>query len=386
VDAELVAQVRERSRIAEEAEIRSALAPLSAGEEKVLRAALKSDISVHPLGPSAWADIARGLDPKLAGARELSGYYTLQAERDALAAIVGKQQPERARVPRTPPEPQRERPQRERKGAGARARSGELLGLFAYHRDAPLVARALGVAMSDLVAELESLKIRRKAFALTRGSDRDLPKAAPLARARSGPPVRRRPSSSKPPPPAKPAPSEKDQQSQALLDLLADVGPRRSALAARLGETESTLLARFRAAGLEREFALRERDLIRALWSKHRASESRAAAELQTTPADLRRIAGERGLLRDLDAVRDRLRRDARRAKWPGERLEQVLHRRDDLRDLGILDELDREVAVRIGVIWKSLHGKRDALALLARKLHLTPADAALLQSLLELR
>ena len=240
--------------------------------------------------------------------------------------------------------------------------------------------------MSDLVAELESLKIRRKAFALTRGTDHDLPKASPAERARSGPPVRRRPSKA-PAPAAPPARlSEKAEQSRALLALLSEVGPRRTALAAKLGETESTLLARFRAAGLEREFALRERDLIRALWSKHRASESRVAAELQASPPDLRRIAAERGLSRELESVRDRLRRDARRRKWPEERLDQVLHRRDELHELGVLDELDREVSARTAVIWKSLHGKRDALALLSKKLHLTPADAVLLQRLLDLR
>jgi hypothetical protein len=88
VDTQLVAQVKTHSRPAEEAEIRAALAPLSSAEERVLRSALRSDPDVHPLGPLAWADIARGLDPKLAAARELSGYYTLQAERDALAAMV----------------------------------------------------------------------------------------------------------------------------------------------------------------------------------------------------------------------------------------------------------------------------------------------------------
>ncbi|MCA1825787.1 MAG: hypothetical protein ABR567_23170 [Myxococcales bacterium] len=384
VDTDLVALVKRRSRPAEDAEIRAALAPLTPAEERVLRTALHSDIDAHPLGPAAWADIARGLEPRLAAARELSGYYTLQAERDALAAMVadregeGKREPEPERLL----EPTRAR---ERSRAGKRERererTGQLLGLFAYHRDAPLVARALGVSLSDLVAELESLKIRRKAFALTRGSDHDLPKASPVERARSGPPLRRRPAEK----PA-PKPSEKDQQSRALLNLLAEIGPRRAALAERLGETESTLLARFRAAGLEREFALRERDLIRALWSKHVASESRVAAELQATPADLRRIAAERGLARELDAERDRLRRDARRAKWPHPRLDQVLHRRDELRNLGVLEELDREVAARTAVIWKSLHGKRDALSLLAKKLHLTPADAGLLQRLLDLR
>jgi len=204
VDAELVALVKPRSRPSEEAEIRAALAPLSPAEERVLRKALAGDISVHPLGPAAWADIARGLDPELAAAREVSGYYTLRAERDALAAMVGQgpREPEPSREPERQPQRERKREREGERERGAQNRSRELLGLFAYHRDAPLVARALGVSMSDLVAELESLKIRRKAFALTRGTDHDLPKASPAERARSGPPVRRRPS--KAPAPAAP--------------------------------------------------------------------------------------------------------------------------------------------------------------------------------------
>jgi hypothetical protein len=169
------------------------------------------------------------------------------------------------------------------------------------------------------------------------------------------------------------------------------VGPRRSLLAARLGAggaplSDAALLARFRAAGLERELSLRERDLIRALFAKLRASEERVAAELAMTPVDLRRIISERGLFRELTGLRDRLRRDALRKKWPGERIEQVLHKREELRELGILDELDREVAARAGVIWATLKGRKDALELMAKKLHLTSENASRLQKLLDLR
>src|SRR5262249_28297049 len=50
----------------------------------------------------------------------------------------------------------------------AKARAQELLGLFAWHRDGTLVARALRVSLDELTAELDQLKIRRRAFALTR--------------------------------------------------------------------------------------------------------------------------------------------------------------------------------------------------------------------------
>ena len=170
-----------------------------------------------------------------------------------------------------------------------------------------------------------------------------------------------------------------------LRALLAEVGPRRAALAERLGTSGGALLARFRAAGLERELALRERDLIRALWSKHRASETKVAAELNIAPQELRELLVERGLSREMEAQRDRLRREALRRRWPRDRIEQVLDRRDELRALGILEALDREVSVRAGVIWNSLRGKRDALDLFAKKLHLTRAEAVRLQKLLHL-
>ena len=281
-------------------------------------------------------------------------------------------------------------PPRPRARSASAARAQELLGLFAYHRDAPLVARALRVSLSELNAELESLKIRRKAFSLTRGSDHELPAASPIAGARSAPSVRRRQKAAPQPPPVPPR-SEKEEQAEELRKLLAGIGPRRGALAARLGDaggplSDAALLARFRAAGLERELALRERDLVRALWSKHHASEARVAAELGATVEALRSIVQDRGLSRELEGVRDRLRRDARRKKWPAERIGQVLHRRDELRELGVLEELQREVAVRTFVIWASLQGKRDALELLAKKLHLTRDDAIRLQRLLDLR
>jgi hypothetical protein len=196
---------------------------------------------------------------------------------------------------------------------GARsARAQELLGLFAYHHDAPLVARSLGVSLSDLEGELDTLKIRRRAFRLVRGVQADFPRATAIPGARSGPTVRRRSKSDAPPPPRPPPPSDKEVQARALKALLSELGARRSALAARLGTSEATLLARFRAAGLEREFSLRERDLVRALYSRHRAVEERVAAELRTTVEGLRRLVSERGLSRELEAMRERVRRKVR--------------------------------------------------------------------------
>jgi hypothetical protein len=263
-------------------------------------------------------------------------------------------------------------------------RARHLLGLFAYHHDAPLVARALRVSLEDLNAELESLGIRARAYRLARATDAQMPRAAAIAGPRGPSVVRRTRRTDPPPPPPVEEPADRG-EAATLRTLLAEVGPRRDALAQRLGLSGGALLARFRAAGLERELSLRERDLVRALWTKHRGSETKVAAELNLTPQSLRDIVVERGLSRELEAQRDRVRREALRRPWPRERIEQVLDRRDELRELGILEGLEREVEVRAGVIWNSLRGKRDALDLFAKKLRLTRADAIRLQKLLDL-
>ncbi|HET7784440.1 MAG TPA: hypothetical protein VIR81_09780 [Myxococcales bacterium] len=356
-------------------------------EEKRLNRLL-SNPPASSLGPFAWADLARGIDVQVAAAREVSGYYQLQAERDALAAMVAA--PKRKRRELNESVDTNEKSRTRAAGTsrvGNEERITYLLGLFAYHRDAPLVARALGVPVADLQAELDSLRIRSRAYRLTRGTDADLPAAAAV-KGPSGPPVRRRARPAAPSPAApEAAPAPAPDPEQALLkSLLAEVGPRRAALAQRLGTSGGALLARFRAAGLERELSLRERDLIRALWSKHRASEEKVAAELGETREGLRDIVVMRGLARELDAVRDRLRHEVRRKKWPADRIDQVLRHADELRDLGLYDELRREVAARAGVVWTSLRGKSDALDLFAKKLRLRRDDAIRLQKLLELR
>lgn len=382
VDSELVDGVRAHAENADDAEVRAALATLTPAEEKKLRQLLR-----HPpagrFSPFGWADLARGTDPQVAAARELSGYYALLAERDALAAMVGEPKPRASRRATQTPAA---RPLREKKGPAPKPgteRSQHLLGLFSYHRDAPSVARSLRISLEELNAELDTLGIRRQAYRIARSPDAQMPLARPVSGPRT-PPVRRRSNrtTAQPPPPETPVPQS---EQETLKTLLAELGPRRALLADRLGSSGGALLARFRAAGLEREFALRERDLVRALWSKHRGAESKVAAELQLSPEALRDIAVQRGIARELESVRDRLRREALRRRWPRERIEQLLYRREELRELGVLEGLEREVAVRAGVIWTSLAGKRDALELFAKKLRLTPDDAVRLQKLLHL-
>ena len=427
VDKALAQLVREQSkragRPAEEAEVRAALAPLSPAEEQVLRALLREAPPARPLGPFAWADLARGTQPQIAAARELGGYYALQAERDALAAMVkapvrsepagsdegsvreppapaakaasakaasatGAPKPasERSRakdpgpvdaaraakakqarpgpaapaVTALPPGRKRVSERAPRNQETKAARSEHLLGLFGYHRDGPRVARALGLALVDLDAELDQLKIRRKAYRLTRGSDLDSPVAAAIKGGKSSAPLRRR--AKNPPPGVEVTPAEappvdaREAQARALKALLAEVGPRRAPLAERLGLSEAAVLARFRAAGLEREFALRERDLLRALWTRHRASEARVAKELGTTKAAVRSIALDRGLARELDRALDKFRHEVRLKRWPRERIHLVLHEREQLAELSLLDEMEKEVATRVRLLWAELN------------------------------
>src|SRR5215470_8776576 len=264
-----------------------------------------------------------------------------------------------------------------------RARAERLLALFTWHRDAPLVARSLGLSLDELDAQLDELKLRRKAYRLVRGSEFDLPIARALPGARSGPPVRRRARSARteaarpqearpttaasPPQVAPPAtaspptgPARDDavpEQAGALLALLAEVGPRRGPLAARLGRPghplpDRVLLARFRAAGLERELGQRERDLLRGLFARHRGGAGPVAAELGLAPEDLRRLLRERGLTAEIEALRERFRNEARNRRWPREQIEQLLRRRAWLEDLGIAAEQEREVLSRARPAW----------------------------------
>src|SRR5204863_5742347 len=98
---ELVALVRAHTHGAGDTEIRAALAPLTPAEEKRLQRMLRKPPAGID-GPAAWADLARGTDPTVVAARELSGYYALLAERDALAALA-KKPPMRAPVKPSPP-------------------------------------------------------------------------------------------------------------------------------------------------------------------------------------------------------------------------------------------------------------------------------------------
>src|SRR6267378_1212329 len=255
VDAQLVARVRDCTDGADETEIRAALSTLSPAEEKRLQRLLRDPPRSH-LSPFAWADLARGTDPQIAAARELSGYYALQMERDALAALVSAARPQ-------PPvgQERRARTRAPKSKPATTERAQELLGLFAYHRDAPLVARSLGVPLAALDAEPCSAPAAnpRRAQEPFRATD-------PEGLARRG-----RPS----PRPVGRAPRR---LGRGPARAPARGGARARVRAARAGPDPCPV-------------------------SKHRGSEARVAAELRTTPQELREIAVERGIARELDSL-----------------------------------------------------------------------------------
>ena len=120
---------------------------------------------------------------------------------------------------------------------------------------------------------------------------------------------------------------------------------------------ERVLLARFRAAGLERELGQRERDLLRGLFARHRGSVRAVAAELGIEAEDVHRLLRERGLTAEIEALRDRFRDQARNRRWPKEQIEQLLRRREWLEDLGIAAERERDVLSRARPAWERSGG-----------------------------
>jgi hypothetical protein len=291
-----------------------------------------------------------------------------------------------------------------RRGAGAqerRTRAEELLGLFAWHKDGPLVARALGLTLDELQAQLDDLGIRRKAFRLTRGVPGDVPRASQVRGASGGPPVRRRarvpvpaaeveaaPELAPPSRPSPAAPGDAAAQAKRLRELLGEIGPRRRALAQRLGSkgrplTTPVLLARFRAVGLERELGQRERDLLRALFARHRGGERKVAAHLELSTAELAELVRERGLAREVEAMRDRYREEARKAAWPAAQLSNLALRRGWLEDLGIHAELSRLAVERAAPAWERARRSKEPVQALRRELRIGPPEARFLRDLL---
>lgn len=147
-----------------DAEVRRALDALPASERDAVRLLARGALAARPLGPDALVDIVRGVEAQVAAARELSGFYSLRAERDALAKLgsVALDADEQAFAP---PDALGEAGEPLRKPVEPKARSTEaesLLTLFAYHRDAVRVAQELGIGLAALNERVESLNLRRR--------------------------------------------------------------------------------------------------------------------------------------------------------------------------------------------------------------------------------
>jgi hypothetical protein len=150
------------------ADAERALAGLDPRELDLVRRVARSTRADKPLGPDAIVDVARGTAVEVAAARELAGYYAVKAERDALAMLSGKGAPPPARVgDEAPPPPdalagEKVRLRKPTPPHEKSAESDAMLTLFAYHRDAVLVAQAMGVGLAELNDRVEALGLRRR--------------------------------------------------------------------------------------------------------------------------------------------------------------------------------------------------------------------------------
>jgi len=154
-------------RPVQDAEIVRALEGLDEAVLHAVRRVAQEPLSARPLGPEAILDIARGVAPTVAAAREIGGYYELKAERDTLATLAG-QPHDVPRAPRRTPTPSLGSSVVTTPIAGTRLDSPAqqeqqaLLTLFAYHRDAVRVAQELGIGLYELNERIERLGLRRR--------------------------------------------------------------------------------------------------------------------------------------------------------------------------------------------------------------------------------
>jgi len=384
LDAELTALVRELSRragrAAGETEARAALAALSAAEQQALPPLGRCCSAGAAARAHGLADIARGVEPHIAAARELGGYYELLAERESEAGSGRASNVERRTQTLDDPHDPRAIP--------ARASSPN-------HRDPPSVARALGVSLSELEAELDALKIRRKASRLVRGNIFDLPEAQRMAPLDPGPPLRRRPGQRAPPrapPSPPPAPAEVQEPKTESRTPNARSRPRSSS-----GSSPRWARgARSWPSGWAGRAAAAAARALRAL--PRRGPGARAggsASAISCAPCTSGTTAPRARWQRSWSCRRPSWRKSsrahagsaksrtcasapaARPAPPPGRggrALRSSCCRREELFDLGVLDELLADTKLRMQLLWDRLRPDRPARAALdalARELRL---------------
>lgn len=240
---DLVNAVREAceasGRPTSQGEAHRAVEPLAPEEREEVRRVISKRLPHRALSPDAVVDLARGTPADVVGARQLVGYYSLIAERDALAALAqgrgeGTPAPAASVASEAPPAEEgaerAEKPATEKKARSAPAvkakrsappagesEAEQLMTLFAYHRDPVRVAQELRLGMGELHERIESLGLRRRIHRLLeRTTDIEVfsPRQVKAPRAAAGEPrVRKRggkgePSAGEEPVPEPPPPGE----------------------------------------------------------------------------------------------------------------------------------------------------------------------------------
>jgi len=307
LDDEAVERVRrwcaEAGRQTAPTEIHSALDGLSWDELLAVKVLLADPPPARPLGPFALADVARGAPPDLAADRERSGRYRPEAEP---AAGTGG-----------PPAP--------RGAAASDTRPGRRPG-------GPSVV-------------------------VRRARDRDRAPAPPPA-----------------PPPLPNLETLRAPAGRGVLErLVRRHGARRAALAAALGQRwrrpdglppgEADLAELLEHHGMARAFARRERDEVLHALRAAGGVRARAAERLGTGVAGLDAALARLGAVDDAETIRAERRAELRARATLAERSALLLREGERLADLGLLGEIERDLAARLPGHVRALAAGREPLA-----------------------
>ncbi|HUM13055.1 MAG TPA: hypothetical protein VLT82_19050 [Myxococcaceae bacterium] len=323
--------------------VREALSALAESDDFRVRAVTDAEPPVHPLGPFAVVDLARGTAADVAGLRQRSGYYALVAEMLALHDAP-RADPSGSAPPVAAPQDPVEGPV-----AQAAVTSGA----------SPVRAETRAPTVAERIAP------RRRAMQ---------PPAAPRGRFTQVE-AQRAPLES----------LEADEGRSTLTTLLRQHGHRPALLRAlaqgytgRRGEpSASELDALLTAHGLLGAVEASERELILEAVSEHRGALGRVAWTLGLRGPELSALISRLGLDPEVDRLRERFRREALTpASWTA-RLD-LFGRRKYLEDLGV--ERDFEERLR-GDLMAELHAAGangdDAASALAQRLAVPEALVA---------
>jgi hypothetical protein len=326
LDDETLERVRrwcaEAGRQTAAAEIRAALTPLSWDELLHAKALLADPPPARPLGPAALADLARGTPPDVAAEREREGRYRAELEDRAPEA------PDAEGAPAPPPGTRRGR------RSGPRPPSPPVIH---RRRDRPAPAPPASPAAPSFERLL------------------DPPGRAVLERLVRKHGARRS-------------------------FLLAELAVWRTAAGAAPADEELTALLEHH--GLARSFAHRERDELLHALRAARGDRAGAAARVGLDRDAYDRALDRLGARADAERLRDERRAELRSRATLAERCRLLSAEPDRLADLGLLDELERELRERLPEHLRALRAAASSTPLavaFARSVSLEVADAAAL-------